>query len=64
MNIWYLVACKLFASESYVSTALLQRFLAVPYSQARQILDRMIEDGFCEEQVGSMPCRVISNEKN
>lgn len=48
-----------FASESQVSTAMLQRNLQINYSVARYILDKLIEDEFCEPQVGAWPCKII-----
>ncbi len=60
----YLAAKNIFKDEVSISTATLQRYFQVPYYQARVVLDSLIRIGFCEEQVGSKPCRVISNEKN
>ncbi len=54
----YQLAKKVFAGEDYVSPGRLQMYLQIPYSYARYILNRMIEEGFCEEQLGTWPCRV------
>jgi len=48
-----------FSSESFVSTGRIQRYFQVDYATARYILDRLIEDEFCEPQVGAWPCKII-----
>lgn len=58
----YLLAKKIFKSENSVSTAMLQRELQISYFRARYILDKMIEEGFCEPQIGAKPCRRILHE--
>ena len=60
-HVTYELAKFWFTDKDYVSTGLLQYFLQVPYIKARYFLDRMIEEGFCEAQVGSYPCKVTSN---
>lgn len=59
----YAVARRIFSKETFVSTALLQRKLQIPYFEARAILDQMIKDEFCEKKFFSFPCRVIKIPK-
>lgn len=56
---WYLVAKEFFVDKDYISTATLQRFLKIPYFQARLILNELIKVGFCEQQNGSLPCKIL-----
>lgn len=60
VEFWYLVTKETFAEKEYISTAMIQRYVKVPYYKARLILDQLIEEGFCEPQVGSHPCKVKS----
>lgn len=55
----YLAAKRVFAREGYVSTGMLQRYFQLPYFEARFILDRMIEEGFCKNQIDALPCKVV-----
>lgn len=59
IEFWYLVAQRVFDNKEYVSTALLQCYLQIEYQLARKILNRMIEAGFCEPQIGAKPCKVL-----
>lgn len=63
-NDLYIETRSQFANQKFISPALIQRIMKVSYIRARYVLDRLIQDKFCTEQVGSMPCRVIANEKN
>lgn len=54
----YQLAKKIFADEDWVSPGKLQMYLQIPYFYSIYILDRMITEGFCEEQIGARPCRV------
>ncbi len=55
----YSKAKKLFHHQEFVSTASLQRILQIPYFRARYILDKMIEEGYCEKQKETWPCRIV-----
>jgi hypothetical protein len=58
-NEMYARAKERFATEAYVSSGSLQRHMQIPYFRARYILDRMIDDKFCEPQEGAKPCKVL-----
>lgn len=58
-SFWYLVAKEFFVDKDYISTAMLQRFLKIPYFQARLVLNELIKVGFCEQQKGSLPCKIL-----
>lgn len=62
-NELYAVATRIFSKMEYVSVGLLQIKLKISYFKARSILDRLIEDGYCDKQIGVYPCRIIKISK-
>lgn len=48
-----------FVGKDYISTGMLQRNFQISYSISRYILDKLIEDEFCEPQIGAWPCKII-----
>lgn len=58
VEFWYIATKEFFAEKEYISTAMIQRYLKLPYFKARLILDKLIEEGFCQPQIGSYPCKI------
>ena len=61
-NELYGAAINRYRDKKYVSSGSLQRDMQVAFCRARYVLDRMIENGFCEPQGGAKPCKVIRSE--
>jgi DNA segregation ATPase FtsK/SpoIIIE-like protein len=61
-NELYELAKDYFSNEEFVSTGSLQRVLKISYIRAQYILDRMINEGFCGEQIGAWPCKVLAQK--
>ena len=56
----YKQAKDYFSKEELVSTALIQRNLKVSYIRAAYIINRMMDEGFCDKQQGAKPCKVLT----
>jgi predicted HTH transcriptional regulator len=62
-DVMFELAVKIFSKMEYVSVGLLQMKLKISYFKARSVLDRLIEEGYCEQQIGAYPCRIIKISK-
>ena len=63
-ELFYGVARKKFAKQHFISTGKLQASLQIPYNIAREILDRLIDEKYCEKQIAAYPCRIFHFKTN